>query len=311
MPTVKSDQSVAAVVVTYNRLALLRECLAALRGQTRAIDEIIVVNNASTDGTAEWLAARPDLTVIHQANLGSSGGQFTGVKAACQRGHNWIWCMDDDTIPQPDALAALCRTPGFQDRSAGFLASILVFPDGRIQPSNYPLRPAETWIATAGKDFCVGASSSTFVSVLVNAEVVRTQGLPVTSFFLIWDDTEFTERIGRGRPGFFVLDSIAVHKTPDLGNPGHSTLSRKFLHHQRNRIIYLRLQPIPFWKKWYRVGKLVLRDLLLILCFRYRPVHLGWTLRGVFAPARIEYPPPAVAAREPAGAAGGAVNSLS
>jgi rhamnopyranosyl-N-acetylglucosaminyl-diphospho-decaprenol beta-1,3/1,4-galactofuranosyltransferase len=282
--------SVAAVVVTYNRLALLKECVAALRSQSRAVDEIIVIDNGSTDGSADWLAMQSGLHVIRQPNQGSSGGQFAGVKAAYERGHNWFWCMDDDTIPDPKALAAFCRTPPFRDGSAGFLASVLIYPNGEPQPSPYVLESPESWITTAGRDCCVRARSSTFVSVMVSRPAVRSQGLPVKEFFLIWDDVEFTERITRRYPGYFVLDSIAVHKTPDLGNPGHSTSSKKFGFHQRNRVIYLRLQPIAWWKKAYRLTKWIVRDLLLIVSLRFRPIHLMWTLSGIFIPAAIEYP---------------------
>ena len=81
---------IAAIVVTFNRLTLLQECIQALRDQTRRPDEIIVVDNSSTDGTREWLNAQLDLTVVRQGNLGSSGGQQTGIKTAYQKGYDWF-----------------------------------------------------------------------------------------------------------------------------------------------------------------------------------------------------------------------------
>jgi len=53
---------IAAVVVTYNRLELLKQCIDSIKNQTRKPDEIIVVNNSSTDGTLEWLNPNKDLT---------------------------------------------------------------------------------------------------------------------------------------------------------------------------------------------------------------------------------------------------------
>ncbi len=74
MPT-KPANSVAAVILTHNRLSLLKRCVAAVRAQTRPLDAIIVVDNASTDGTREWLAQESDLKVITaQANLGGPAG---------------------------------------------------------------------------------------------------------------------------------------------------------------------------------------------------------------------------------------------
>ena len=106
--TEMNKQTVAAVVVTYNRLELLKQCIQSLRNQTRKLDEIIVVNNNSTDGTLEWLNSQNDLTVITQENSGSAGGQYTGIKTAYEKGYDWVWCFDDDCIPDPEVLKSLC-----------------------------------------------------------------------------------------------------------------------------------------------------------------------------------------------------------
>ncbi len=124
--------SIAAVVVTYNRLALLQECVAALRAQTRPLNEIIVVNNGSSDGSTEWLASQPDLTVVNQANSGSAGGQYTGIKMAFAKGHEWLWCMDDDTIPTSSALAEFESSMPFSEASTGFLWSLILDPSGNV-----------------------------------------------------------------------------------------------------------------------------------------------------------------------------------
>ena len=61
-----------AIVVTYNRLELLKKSIGALHRQQR-LDQIVVVNNGSNDGTEEWLDGQQDLHVIHQENVGGSG----------------------------------------------------------------------------------------------------------------------------------------------------------------------------------------------------------------------------------------------
>ena len=65
--------SVCALVITFNRVAVLRQCVEILRSQTRRPDEIVVVDNGSTDGTSEWLRQQPDLTVLQQENSGVAG----------------------------------------------------------------------------------------------------------------------------------------------------------------------------------------------------------------------------------------------
>lgn len=105
--------SVVVVVVTYNRLLYLKECVYALRNQTYKSDQILVVNNNSTDGTTLWLNEQSDLTVIHQENLGGAGGFYTGIKTAYDQGFDYIWVMDDDVEPELDCLEKLMR--GFED----------------------------------------------------------------------------------------------------------------------------------------------------------------------------------------------------
>ncbi|HYD31091.1 MAG TPA: glycosyltransferase, partial [Azospirillaceae bacterium] len=100
---------VAAVIVTYNRLPLLQTCVAAVRQQTRPADRIIVVDNASTDGTSEWLSSQRDLTVVTQPNSGSAGAYHSGIAAALASDDDWIWCMDDDGVPEVKALEELER----------------------------------------------------------------------------------------------------------------------------------------------------------------------------------------------------------
>ena len=103
---------VAAVVVTYNRLALLRQCLAALQAQTVAPAAVFVIDNASTDGTAKrctpW-RGRSSSTATPAATLAAPAGLPYGVREAALAGYDALWLMDDDTLPQPQALEALLQ----------------------------------------------------------------------------------------------------------------------------------------------------------------------------------------------------------
>jgi len=104
---------VCAVVVTYNRRTLLQECLAGLAGQSRRPDWILVVDNASTDGTGALIRAdyaHVELVTL-PTNEGSAGGFHEGMRHAHATGAEWMWLMDDDTVPSPDALAELLLAP--------------------------------------------------------------------------------------------------------------------------------------------------------------------------------------------------------
>src|SRR6056297_937190 len=103
------NNEIAAVVVTFNRLKLLKKVINNIKNQTHKPDSIIIVNNSSTDGTTEWLEKQQGLDVIHQDNLGSSGGQYTGFKAAYDKGFEFLWIMDDDVVPEKDCLENLIK----------------------------------------------------------------------------------------------------------------------------------------------------------------------------------------------------------
>ena len=121
-------RNVTAIVVTYNRLPLLKQCLAALRAQTVQGFTVLLVDNASTDGTADYIKtlAMPGLVCRNPGeNLGGAGGFAYGIRAAAELGCEAVWIMDDDTLPEPDALAALLAAGNLSfwlcDRAVGAL----------------------------------------------------------------------------------------------------------------------------------------------------------------------------------------------
>jgi len=236
---------VIAVVVTYNRLKLLLESLAAVCSQTRAPDAVIVVDNASTDGTAEAVRrSYPSVQLTSlERNTGGAGGFACGTVLALAGGGDLIWFMDDDTVPEPGALHALLdarsRYPG---GPPVLVASRVVWTDGREHPMNTPrVKPFATTAqheraATAG---CLPIRSASFVSILVDAGVCRQRGLPEADYFLWNDDFEFTTRLVRGGAGLLCPASVVVHKTAAFGgtdtDPGE-----RFFFEVRNKIWTLR-----------------------------------------------------------------------
>ena len=192
-----TEDRVAAVIVTRNRLAMLEECVGALTKQTRPVDEIIIVDNDSTDGTRAWLAERPSLRVLHQANLGGAGGFHIGIRTAVERGHDWVWCMDDDGYPAADCLVQLLSL----ERDDLWLRGPLVL--ARDDPSRlaFLLRPpgCDT-IGTAGQ--AAGAAQNgllwdvacPFNGVLIHRQIVRLVGLPIAGMFLWGDENEYCLR---------------------------------------------------------------------------------------------------------------------
>lgn len=232
--------SVSAIVVTHNRKDVLRECLAALAAQKRAPDRILVVDNASGDGTREMLEreyAHVDLLAL-PTNEGGAGGFHEGMKRAHADGAEWMWLMDDDTLPEPQALAELLAAPGRFQPAPTLLASKVIWCDGRIHPMNAPW-PDRTRVerAIAGaEDGVLPLRFATFVSLLVHRDVVDRFGLPFKHFFVWSDDVEYTSRaVLNGESAYLIPSSVALHKTA-TPHTAMTAPPERFYFHVRNTL---------------------------------------------------------------------------
>ncbi|WP_098408851.1 glycosyltransferase [Paramicrobacterium agarici] len=233
---------VTAVVVAYNRRDLLAEVLEALAQQVRPVDSIVVVNNASTDDTSAVVreAELGDSLVELSDNTGGAGGFAVGMAAAIVRHDaDWIWVMDDDTVPSKTALLGLMNAVNrYSNQDLAAVGSRVVWTDGSEHPMNTPrMNPFSTANETSAAD-AVGAlpvRSLSFVSSMYRADVVRGVGYPIADYFLWNDDFEFSTRILRGRRGLSVPGSVVVHKTARRGatddDPGE-----RFRFEVRNKI---------------------------------------------------------------------------
>jgi dTDP-4-dehydrorhamnose reductase len=212
---------VIAVVLTYNRKELLKRCLEAIQLQTRPCDDVIVINNASTDGTLEMLESgeHEGLHVYTlKKNVGAAGGFNAGFRMGYENGADHVWMMDDDVIPQPTALEELLEADAFLEkkgRKRAYLLSTAYTEEGQItntpqlnymrNQAGYPDWPAELQHGLAA----VGSGS--FVSILVPRRVLDEYGLPISSMFIWGEDAEYTLRITRDAPGYLVGSSKVAH----------------------------------------------------------------------------------------------------
>ncbi|WP_112874653.1 glycosyltransferase family 2 protein [Paracoccus endophyticus] len=214
----------AAVIVTFNRSAKLMKVLDALDRQTLKPDLILVVDNASTDNTAELVEARAtqDSAIRYMRlprNVGGAGGFHEGMKAAYAQGANYFWVSDDDAYPEPDALERLLDAiTAFEDANVwrpSFACSRVEWTDGTLCEMNTP-RPVWDWprFLTPDRPWAL-VDSCSFVSALIPRWAVREHGLPIADYFIWFDDAEYTRRIARSYPGIYCPESRVIHDTPD------------------------------------------------------------------------------------------------
>lgn len=209
---------VAAVVVTYNRLALLQQCVQHLLESTAPCD-ILLVDNASTDGTGDWAhqLAQKDARVQYcntGENLGGAGGFNAGMRWAAEAGYSHVWIMDDDTLPEPDALEKLLEADRLLDGNYGFLSSVVLWTDGGECKMNRPkLRKAYYEHIELLQHGIIMAEQATFVSCFFRRETILKAGLPIGDFFIWGDDIEYTRRLSvrMKLPCFLVGKSRVIH----------------------------------------------------------------------------------------------------
>ncbi|ONK10470.1 glycosyltransferase family 2 protein [Streptomyces sp. MP131-18] len=231
--------TVAALVVSHNRCDLLRKCLSALLAQTRSLDEILVVDNNSSDGSVDMMRREfPSVTVVRtRTNIGGAGGFSLGVDTLLGRGHSFAWLMDDDAEPREDALEPLLSAMHATGNKSGFVASTVLAPDGTKIPSHIPLRiPVAENRGLSTPSDTYPAAHSTFVGVLINLETARSTYLPISDFFIWWDDSEYTSRLQTLAGGLASTTSIVAHPN----KPEWKDLGSRLRFDVRNRIWLLK-----------------------------------------------------------------------
>lgn len=278
-----------AIVVTYNRLELLKKSIGALRRQ-QCLDQILVVNNGSNDGTKEWLNGQQDLHVIHQENVGGSGGFHTGIKVAYDEGADWIWCMDDDVFPKDGCLDELLRLVALEEtqlsnkKPLGILAPRRVMKgktfthEFRRYNLTNPLGSLHAEKLSDEETTPTEIVGCDFEGPFISRSVVEKIGLPNRELFIFYDDTEYCLRAHLAgfrllyvpsavmdKHAFFSEDSWAVRNQKKKWKRYYQVRNSAYLNHHYGKnwgVRYLRswisgmgyvipaLLSMPFSKAW-------------------------------------------------------------
>ncbi|MCG8448178.1 MAG: glycosyltransferase [Pirellulales bacterium] len=249
-----ANNKVWATIVTFNRLELLKECVSAVRNQTLPVHQILVVDNSSTDGTAEWLKLQNDIRVVTQPNAGSSGGQYTAFKIAYENGADWVWTMDDDSLPYEDCLGYLLE---FGENSGlPYVAPNLEDYEGVCHFekiwNNTPFHHADI----EGGPFNGGIFSRFLISKI---------GFPNKDFFIWGDEYEYTDRIRNlSIPLMTVRDAMVKHPSTKMN---YKTCKRIF-YYVRNQVWRMRLNTYKNTsKKEYQIKRVYVLFLCLTRLF--------------------------------------------
>jgi GT2 family glycosyltransferase len=244
-----TDQ-VAAVVVTYNRVDKLGRVLDSILAQTRPVERLIVIDNASTDSTPQLLSVYhddPRVEIVRlDSNTGGAGGFAAGMERAYERGADWVWIMDDDCYTDEKALERLLAghsdAEKVLDRKVPYSCSLVRYTDGSICEMNNAV-PTWDWgrlIAQGQQSVLI--TNCSFVSVLIPRRSIAKYGLPLVEYFIWFDDMEYTLRISAEGPGVQILDSVVTHDMPENRGVNFGDLNAsnawKFFYGARNESSY-------------------------------------------------------------------------
>jgi GT2 family glycosyltransferase len=217
-----AEKGIWAAILAYNRLGTLERCLEAVLAQDTPPGCVLVFDNGSTDETPRYLARmaarRPEIRIARsEENLNAAAGMARLLELALEGGARWIWTMDDDIVPEENALSELFRAFERHFRrpeEIGFLISLAVTPAGaptgmpQVDTTENEMLPS--W-AQHLADGLVRVRTSTMSSMLMPATTLRDFGGLNVEYRIYGEDTDFALRVTRARPSYLVGRSRVVH----------------------------------------------------------------------------------------------------
>lgn len=240
------NHSIGVVIVTFNRLELLKKALISFENQKQLPQLMVIVDNASTDGTSEYLDVWKEkndgfkkIIYHNKINEGGSGGFHLGMQIAMEQDVDWVWLSDDDAFPEEDAL--LNATEFIEKHNNEDLSAICaqVINNGKIDKAH---RRNEVQKGLAvntipideemyDKDY-FQLNCFSYVGVIINKEKLKKVGLTNKEYFICYDDSEHSLRLSKvGK--IYCVPSIKVHHNVTMET---SSLTWKTYYYYRNRI---------------------------------------------------------------------------
>jgi rhamnopyranosyl-N-acetylglucosaminyl-diphospho-decaprenol beta-1,3/1,4-galactofuranosyltransferase len=263
---------VLAHVHTFNDAEVVERALDAIRRQTRPPDAIVVVDNASTDGTLDRIFSKDVTVVRNPSNLGMGGAIGIGFARAAEQGFDWTWVLDPDGVPEPDALEKLL---GFFERLAPLQREQVYFLACRLGTGEKEYAPI--LLSEAGLEFLPlnpNADSCRcdcflWAGSLFRMPAVAKIGMPSPDYFADLSELEFGYRAQQlGFAGYVVNASVLHH---NLGRP------------PGNAVRLLRLGPLsfPLFEASPLRAYYYPRNLLYFWMYQFRPYRPRLALRSI------------------------------
>ncbi len=246
-------QRIGMVIVTYNNATMLKSLLGDLNRQTRKPDEIIVIDNASTDNTQSIVKEQYRVHYIRlEENIGSAGGYHEGLKVACER-NNFVWTLDDDMSVKEDAIEQLEKW-------------------WHILENDYRLAALRSWVGTlpdAAKPRKI--KSFAWRGTFLKKEVIIDIGLPLKDYFLYADDEEYSRRILKKGYDMFSIPQSKIQERRTSDKIRYNRVGKKIvLYKEKFRFYYAFRNQIDMYlrhREFYNLFKTFLYAAKVVFLF--------------------------------------------
>jgi hypothetical protein len=254
----QTQADTVAIVVNWNRRELTLRCLESLRATQYTPLDILVVDNASSDGSVAAIRAQfPGVTIIeNDENLGFADGNNGGLRWALEREYRFMLLLNNDAVASPELVPALSAFMRGNPDAAAVGPAIHYLSDPNV------IWSAGGWIdrrrGRVTNDFADGPIESlpakpfpvdhlSGCCMLLRATAIERAGLLDPRFFMYFEETEWCVRLTRDGATLWVLPE--AHLWHDV-QPGQHIASRSVAYYMtRNRLLFLKATRAP-WTAW-------------------------------------------------------------
>ena len=263
--------SICAIIVTFNRKFLLQKCINSIINQTQPLDAIVIIDNASSDGTLDSLISNGIINVNTKStsgddivysntlslpgnnklsidvfftqlstNTGGAGGFHEGVKRAFYKKYDLLWLMDDDVELDNNCLLTLMKSDSFNNNS--ILCPLIIGKQGKqlfhhkILNSFFNDNPVK--IKEGIESYKIDANA--FVGPLIKRTAIEKYGFPKKEYFIWADDLEYTYRIGQHEGIALVSNALIYHNDDNfIDDKVNEKAVWKYYYGARNKLDFI------------------------------------------------------------------------
>ena len=273
---------VIVVILSYNGSKWIRRCLSSLQAATAPSPAVLVVDNHSSDDTAQIIRAEfPQVTLIEaERNLGFAAGVNLGIQHALKQGGDFVFLLNQDTHIHPDCvrhLTAIAQEAGpmgiFSCMELNYEGSAIDECTRAKITEHLPELVNDLWFQRPKTSYLISVAYGN--AILIHRRVFERIGLFDELFFMYVEDMDFSYRASRaGIPIWLVPEAIVYHQSTSSKERGHRDSFSANLNRRGWLALNLKDPACPLWRGTVRaIRHLGYRCLLNVVFLRWMSVR--------------------------------------